>query len=285
MSLQNDSGLPPKPNAYELYVTGEATPERVPGSPTLSMHAQSPFFAPSYHLAPSIEAEPSPSMSDYYMPMHDNVNPNSLMMSNGPPAQPQQQQASRHLSPSTTYLKPSPQLGHQRRASAQDLGMMSPDTFSIPKQRGQNGAGYRVNKKAPRARSRSEQISTRMLKDINDSVGGSDAPPVPQLQRTPQLQQSSHMDMSDAPQVQPMSQQQDGDCEQMPLLKDDTPPEEKLLFELRLRHGNMKGRAMWDAILVDFMEITGKHTEKAALQMKFFRAKAKWVIWTDNYVG
>ena len=57
------------------------------------------------------------------------------------------------------------------------------------------------------------------------------------------------------------------------------PDEERYLLELRMKHEDMKGKTMWDAIAVAFAKRFGKKAEKPALQMKLTRAKQKWVIW------
>lgn len=46
-----------------------------------------------------------------------------------------------------------------------------------------------------------------------------------------------------------------------------------------MKHEDMKGKTMWDAIAVAFAKRFGKKAEKPALQMKLTRAKQKWVIW------
>jgi hypothetical protein len=72
---------------------------------------------------------------------------------------------------------------------------------------------------------------------------------------------------------------------EMPLLKDETPFHDRLLFNLVAKFSLKKGHGMWDDVVVAYIEMTGQHIEKPALQMKFFRAKSKWVIWTPDYVS
>ncbi|PHH60721.1 hypothetical protein CDD81_1303 [Ophiocordyceps australis] len=67
-----------------------------------------------------------------------------------------------------------------------------------------------------------------------------------------------------------------------PMLKNTCPEEERCIFESRWRHRHHRGQDMWDKIQQDFNDRFGKTHNKEMLQMKFKRARAKYIIWHDR---
>ncbi|OAA48536.1 hypothetical protein NOR_01786 [Metarhizium rileyi] len=64
-----------------------------------------------------------------------------------------------------------------------------------------------------------------------------------------------------------------------PSLKDTCPVEERCIFESRWRHRNKRGQDMWDSIQSDFLKEFNKSHGKEMLQMKFKRARSKYIQW------
>ncbi|KHN98909.1 uncharacterized protein MAM_03371 [Metarhizium album ARSEF 1941] len=64
-----------------------------------------------------------------------------------------------------------------------------------------------------------------------------------------------------------------------PTLKDTCPVEERCIFESRWRHRNKRGQDMWDSIQNDFFKEFNKSHGKEMLQMKFKRARSKYIQW------
>ncbi|KAG8415663.1 hypothetical protein J3458_009488 [Metarhizium acridum] len=64
-----------------------------------------------------------------------------------------------------------------------------------------------------------------------------------------------------------------------PTLKDTCPAEERCIFESRWRHRNKRGQDMWDSIQNDFLKEFNKKQGKEMLQMKFKRARSKYIQW------
>ncbi|KAK2617057.1 hypothetical protein QQS21_000151 [Conoideocrella luteorostrata] len=67
-----------------------------------------------------------------------------------------------------------------------------------------------------------------------------------------------------------------------PSLKDSCPPEERCIFDSRWRHRNKRGQDMWDSIQKDFYDEFKKSSGKEMLQMKFKRARSKYIQWMDR---
>ncbi|PNY24638.1 Uncharacterized protein TCAP_05422 [Tolypocladium capitatum] len=64
-----------------------------------------------------------------------------------------------------------------------------------------------------------------------------------------------------------------------PLLKNTCPEEEKCIFESRWEHRHQRGQDMWDSIQRDFLKRFNKSHGKEMLQMKFKRARSKYIEW------
>ncbi|QPH18417.1 hypothetical protein C2857_003446 [Epichloe festucae Fl1] len=64
-----------------------------------------------------------------------------------------------------------------------------------------------------------------------------------------------------------------------PSLKDQCPDEERCIFDSRWRHRNKRGQDMWDSIQSDFLKQFDKNHGKEMLQMKFKRARSKYIQW------
>ncbi|KND91324.1 hypothetical protein TOPH_03933 [Tolypocladium ophioglossoides CBS 100239] len=64
-----------------------------------------------------------------------------------------------------------------------------------------------------------------------------------------------------------------------PLLKNTCPEEEKCIFDSRWEHRHQKGQDMWDSIQGDFLKRFNKNHGKEMLQMKFKRARSKYIEW------
>ncbi|KAJ6442859.1 Copper transport protein ctr4 [Purpureocillium lavendulum] len=64
-----------------------------------------------------------------------------------------------------------------------------------------------------------------------------------------------------------------------PRLKGTCPEEERCIFESRWRHRHQRGQDMWDSIQEDFTKRFNKSHGKEMLQMKFKRARSKYIEW------
>ncbi|PHH78384.1 hypothetical protein CDD83_3981 [Cordyceps sp. RAO-2017] len=64
-----------------------------------------------------------------------------------------------------------------------------------------------------------------------------------------------------------------------PTLKSTCPEEERCIFESRWRHRQQRGQDMWDSIQSDFTKRFNKTHGKEMLQMKFKRARSKYIEW------
>ncbi|KAF4508093.1 hypothetical protein G6O67_004519 [Ophiocordyceps sinensis] len=64
-----------------------------------------------------------------------------------------------------------------------------------------------------------------------------------------------------------------------PLLKSTCPEEERFIFESRWRYRHQRGQDMWDSIQGDFAKRFNKHHGREMLQMKFKRARSKYIEW------
>ena len=69
-----------------------------------------------------------------------------------------------------------------------------------------------------------------------------------------------------------------------PSLKDNCPDEERCIFDSRWRHRNKRGEDMWDSIQSDFLQAFNKSHGKEMLQMKFKRARSKYLQWLPKDV-
>lgn len=70
-----------------------------------------------------------------------------------------------------------------------------------------------------------------------------------------------------------------------PRLKSTCPEEERCIFESRWRHRHQRGQDMWDSIQDDFAKRFNKSHGKEMLQMKFKRARSKYIEWLPKDVG
>ena len=70
-----------------------------------------------------------------------------------------------------------------------------------------------------------------------------------------------------------------------PVLKETCPDEERCIFESRWRHRNKRGQDMWDSIQSDFLKEFNKSHGKEMLQMKFKRARSKYIQWINKDVS
>lgn len=76
-----------------------------------------------------------------------------------------------------------------------------------------------------------------------------------------------------------------------PMLKSTCPDEERCIFESRWHHRNHKGQDMWDGIQKDYQQRFGRPPPvKETLQMKFKRARSKYIEWlpedvSDHWLG
>ncbi|EQL01084.1 hypothetical protein OCS_03206 [Ophiocordyceps sinensis CO18] len=64
-----------------------------------------------------------------------------------------------------------------------------------------------------------------------------------------------------------------------PSLKSTCPDEERCIFDSRWRHRHQRGQDMWDSIQSDFGKRFNKTHGKEMLQMKFKRARSKYIEW------
>lgn len=69
-----------------------------------------------------------------------------------------------------------------------------------------------------------------------------------------------------------------------PRLKSTCPEEERCIFESRWRHRHQRGQDMWDSIQEDFTKRFNKSHGKEMLQMKFKRARSKYIEWLPRDV-
>ncbi|KAH8174500.1 hypothetical protein LIA77_05919 [Sarocladium implicatum] len=70
-----------------------------------------------------------------------------------------------------------------------------------------------------------------------------------------------------------------------PTLKDTCPEEERCIFDSRWRHRKDKGHTMWDGIQEDYRQHFGRAAPgKETLQMKFKRARSKYIEWLPEDV-
>jgi len=67
-------------------------------------------------------------------------------------------------------------------------------------------------------------------------------------------------------------------------LGEDTPEDDKLLFQLRKEFISEKGKGMWEEIKAKYSEKHQGNWEKAALQMKVSRAVAKYGVWPQREI-
>jgi hypothetical protein len=82
--------------------------------------------------------------------------------------------------------------------------------------------------------------------------------------------------------IAPPPQSLEPDTEQL-TLQDDCPPEDRELFQLRLKHQGAKGQ-MWQAISAEYAENHGE-LKTPALQMKVSRAVMRYGIWPTREVS
>ncbi|PFH56547.1 hypothetical protein XA68_16340 [Ophiocordyceps unilateralis] len=64
-----------------------------------------------------------------------------------------------------------------------------------------------------------------------------------------------------------------------PTLKSTCPDEERCIFDSRWHHRHQRGQDMWDSIQSDFSKRFNKVHGKEMLQMKFKRARSKYIEW------
>ncbi|PHH66334.1 hypothetical protein CDD80_942 [Ophiocordyceps camponoti-rufipedis] len=64
-----------------------------------------------------------------------------------------------------------------------------------------------------------------------------------------------------------------------PTLKSTCPDEERCIFDSRWHHRHQRGQDMWDSIQSDFTKRFNKTHGKEMLQMKFKRARSKYIEW------
>lgn len=70
-----------------------------------------------------------------------------------------------------------------------------------------------------------------------------------------------------------------------PTLKETCPEEERCIFDSRWRHRKDKGHTMWDGIQEDYRQHFGRTAPgKETLQMKFKRARSKYIEWLPEDV-
>ena len=72
--------------------------------------------------------------------------------------------------------------------------------------------------------------------------------------------------------------------EVIPTIAAKCPDEERLMIELRWKHRHAKGADMWDLIQSEYQQVTRKRPKKEMLQMKFKRARPKWLVWDEKDV-
>lgn len=70
-----------------------------------------------------------------------------------------------------------------------------------------------------------------------------------------------------------------------PSLKSNCPDEERCIFESRWNHRKQRGQDMWDSIQSDFSKRFNKTHGKEMLQMKFKRARSKYIEWLPKDVS
>lgn len=70
-----------------------------------------------------------------------------------------------------------------------------------------------------------------------------------------------------------------------PTLRDDCTGEELALFQLRWEHRDKKGDSMWDLIRSGLTERFDKPYEKEQVQMKYKRARSKYIVWLSEDVS
>ena len=68
-------------------------------------------------------------------------------------------------------------------------------------------------------------------------------------------------------------------------LKDNTPPEERFIYEMRWKYRNEKGNDMWASILKEVEEKFNEPLNKARLQMKVRRLRTKYIEWLPEDVS
>ncbi|KAG6007447.1 hypothetical protein E4U21_006036 [Claviceps maximensis] len=67
----------------------------------------------------------------------------------------------------------------------------------------------------------------------------------------------------------------------LPTLKSGCPEEFRLIWELQWKYDSLKGKRMWENTQRDFKKITGKDLHRATLQMRYRRARIKWIQWEE----
>ncbi|RDA89527.1 hypothetical protein CP533_1518 [Ophiocordyceps camponoti-saundersi (nom. inval.)] len=82
------------------------------------------------------------------------------------------------------------------------------------------------------------------------------------------------------PQTDPADEHKNCHGEEVPpTLKNTCPDEERCIFESRWLHRHQRGQDMWDSIQNDFKQRFNKTHGKEMLQMKFKRARSKYIEW------
>ncbi|PWI72688.1 hypothetical protein PCL_09703 [Purpureocillium lilacinum] len=224
-----------------FYIADE---RRTPGPPEpyMGMFGVSDSAADPGHI--------SNSGPPYYIDMNQMGNQNPMMVRDNPPmpVDPHHRDLGRTV-PSTSHLlsHPHPHLRHARRPSTDN-----------PLLRGRMPEPPRSPSGSPRRRAVAGNSRVKKARSSKRQSG------------TPRNSQ------------QPDPSEEHKNCngeEVPPRLKSTCPEEERCIFESRWRHRHQRGQDMWDSIQEDFTKRFNKSHGKEMLQMKFKRARSKYIEW------
>lgn len=249
------SGGHPSGTSSPMNTPGHVAPDfylsedrRTPGPPE-------PYMG-SFGVSDSTQSHPiSQGGPPYYLDIGHMPNHNNLMLRDNPPLtlEPQHRDLDRSVPLSAPLLHDAPrgsQSRRGRRLTSEDSGPRADmESVRSPKGSPRRSSILGTNNRVKKSKSGKKQSS------------------------------KSH---------QPDPDEEHQNChgqETPPPLKDSCPEEERRIFESRWRHRNKRGNDMWDAIQSDFLKEFNKSHGKEMLQMKFKRARSKYLQWLPRDVS
>lgn len=246
----------PSETSSPMHTPGHVAPDfymsdrRTPGPPEPYMGNFSVSEATQPHSM-------SQSGSPYYLDMTQMANPNPMLLRGNPPMpiEPHSREQDRNMTLTAPLLHEPPRGLHgnrQRRPSSNDVGIKT--------------------ERHPSDALRSPSDSPRRRPGII-GVGG-------------RVKKTSRRKSTKTSQPDPAEEHQNCHGDEVPPgLKETCPDEERCIFESRWRHRNKRGQDMWDSIQSDFLKQFNKSHGKEMLQMKFKRARSKYIEWLPRDVS
>lgn len=193
-----------------------------------------------------------------------------------------------HLpNPEPPYLMDVAPMGGQNPMMVRDHHSMAVDAHH---HRTLLSSGPLMGDASSHARHHIRRLSTgRPAVENHRSSGGSPrrrAVPCSNRVKKPRSSRRQSASLRSHPQADPSEEHKNclGD-EVPPSLKSTCPDEERCIFDSRWRHRHQRGQDMWDSIQSDFGKRFNKTHGKEMLQMKFKRARSKYIEWLPKDVS